>query len=148
VSRDYNYYSHGPKLMTPTRFNSLLNIFYDQRFSNEICLTRDISRQQIGDLNSLEAKLDLTLTQLHLKLQNEMTEQLAAIRKSIESITESNRSDQRRARSRFRSRLIHDLSSFRCFPARSFVSNLYREHPSLGQFVTHAQPYAWRALYR
>jgi len=37
-------------------------------------------------------------------MQNEMTQRLAAIQKSIENISESNRNNQHRTRSRFRSR--------------------------------------------
>jgi len=74
---------------------------------------------------------NLKLTQLHLKIQNEVTQQLAVMRKSIESITISNRSSQRRTRSRLRLRF--------CFQSQSyshaadgvywkFTGNSYQKH--------------------
>jgi len=55
--------------------------------------SRDLSIQY-GDLDSLETRLDLKLTRLHSKMQNEMREHFPAFQKSIENITDSNRSSQ------------------------------------------------------
>lgn len=67
------------------------------------------STQRANDAVSGEAKLELRLAQLRLSLQQEMAEQLTAIRRSIEAIGESRPSrdrndDRRRPRPRSRSR--------------------------------------------
>jgi hypothetical protein len=65
--------------------------------------------QNAGDPASLEAKMEVRLAQMRLAMQQEMAEQLTAIRRSIEAIGEGRfradgDGDRRRSRSRSRSR--------------------------------------------
>jgi len=57
----------------------------------EISQTLNSNYLRKGDLDALETKLDLKLTEIQLKMQKEMTERLNKIKESIESLTDSNR---------------------------------------------------------
>ncbi|XP_071577987.1 uncharacterized protein [Temnothorax nylanderi] len=69
-----------------------------------------LTGQSANDLTSADAKLELRFAQLRLTMQQEMAEQLSAIHKSIEAISEGRSredrdDDRRRSRPRSRSRL-------------------------------------------